>query len=126
MATNTALGRLPTLGLNQIKLDEFTDEENNMFKVHEKTEHLLVARELEREFKDLNKFEKDNLRIWEKGTSTRIDRKGNIKIINSIPALKPEQAKKKGGYDGGGTNSTDELQIAQNKQKLNIFDAQDS
>lgn len=109
MATNTALGRLPTLGLNQIKLDEFDNEENNMFKVHDKTEHLLVARELEREFKDLNKFEKDNLRIWEKGTSTRIDRKGNIKIINSIPALKPDLIKKKGGYDAGGTNSTDEL-----------------
>lgn len=109
LATNTALGRLPTLGLNQIKLDEFTDDENNMFKVHEKTEHLLVARELEREFKDLNKFEKDNLRIWEKGTSTRIDRKGNIKIINSIPALKPEKDKKK-GYDGGmGASSTDDL-----------------
>ncbi len=121
VAANTALGRLPTLGLNQIKLDEFQDEGNNMFKTHEKTEHLLVARELEREFKDLNKFEKDNLRIWEKGISNRIDRRGNIRIINNIPALKPEKDKKK-GRDGQGAASTDDLH-AQNKQKLNIFDA---
>ena len=100
LATNTALGRLPTLGLNQIKLDEFQDEDNNMFKVHEKTEHLLVARELEREFKDMNKFEKDNLRIWEKGISTRIDRKGNIRVINNIPALRPDNDKKKGQNAG--------------------------
>ncbi len=95
MATNTALGRLPTLGLNQIKLEEFQDDDNNMFRVHKKTEHLLVARELEREFKDLNKFEKDNLRIWEKGISTRIDRPGTIRVINSIPPLKPDHDKKK-------------------------------
>ena len=56
--------------------------------MHKKTEHLLVARELEREFKDLNKFEKDNLRIWDKGISTRIDRPGTIRVINNIPALK--------------------------------------
>lgn len=123
MATNTALGRLPTLGLNQIKLEEFQDEDNNMFRVHKKTEHLLVARELEREFKDLNKFEKDNLRIWEKGISTRIDRPGTIRVINSIPALKPDHDKKK-ALGGAGTQSQDELQQnAQNKQKLNIFDA---
>ena len=60
VAASTNLGRLPTLGLNQIKLEEFHDEDNNMFRIHKKTEHLLVARELEREFKDLNKFEKDN------------------------------------------------------------------
>ena len=125
MATNTALGRLPTLGLNQIKLEEFHDDDNNMFRVHKKTEHLLVARELEREFKDLNKFEKDNLRIWEKGISTRIDRPGTIRVINNIPALKPENDKKKMG--GQGTQSQDEIAANNaNKQKLNIFDAQDS
>jgi hypothetical protein len=32
---------------------------------------MLVVRELEREFKDLNKFEKDNLRVFQKGISTR-------------------------------------------------------
>jgi len=86
-----------------------------MFKVHEKTEHLLVARELEREFKDMNKFEKDSLRIWEKGISTRIDRRGNIRIINNIPALKPENDKKKGRDGAAGTNSTDDLHANQGK-----------
>ena len=92
---STNLGRLPTLGLNQIKLEEFHDEDNNMFRIHKKTEHLLVARELEREFKDLNKFEKDNQHIWQKGIATRIDRPGTIRVINEIPALKPELDKKK-------------------------------
>ena len=95
VAASQNLGRLPTLGLNQIKLEEFHDEDNNMFRIHKKTEHLLVARELEREFKDLNKFEKDNLNIWQKGISTRIDRPGTIRVINDIPALKPELDKKK-------------------------------
>ena len=75
-----------------------------MFRVHKKTEHLLVARELEREFKDLNKFEKDNLRIWEKGISTRIDRHGTIRVINSIPPLKPDYDEKK-NLGGAGTQS---------------------
>ena len=83
-----------------------------------------MARELEREFKDLNKFEKDNLRIWEKGISTRIDRPGTIRVINNIPAFKADNDKKKGGAANA---NQDEMQNnAQNKQKLNIFDAQDS
>ena len=106
MTANTNLGRLPTLGLNQIKLEEFHDEDNNMFRVHKKTEHLLVARELEREFKDLNKFEKDNLHIWEKGISTRIDRPGTIRVINSIPAFRPDHDKKN-KMGGSGAQSQD-------------------
>ena len=93
LTANTALGRVPTLGLNQIKLEEFQDDDN-MYRVHKKTEHLLVARELEREFKDLNKFEKDNLRIWEKGISTRINRPGTIRVINNIPPLKQDGEKR--------------------------------
>ena len=92
MAANTPLGRLPTLGLNQIKLEDFIEngqDDNNMFRLHKKTEHMLVARELEREFKDLNKFDKSSLRVWEKPTSTRIDRPGTIRVVNEIPALKP-------------------------------------
>ena len=95
MTANTALGRVPTLGLGKIQLEEFHDDDN-MYRVHKQTEHLLVARELEREFKDLNKFEKDNLRIWEKGISTRVDRVGTIRVIDNIPALRPEHDKKKG------------------------------
>ena len=55
-----------------------------------------MARELEREFKDLNKYEKDNLRVWQKGISTRIDRSGTIRVVNAIPALKPDSDKRKG------------------------------
>ena len=51
---------------------------------------MLVARELEREFKDLGKYEKEHQRIWEKGTSTRIDRSGTIRVVNNIPSLRPD------------------------------------
>ena len=62
------------------------------------TEKLLVARELDRELKDLKKYEKDNLRIWEKQISTRIDRAGTIRQINNIPAsLNKDIDKRKAG-----------------------------
>lgn len=62
---NGNLGRLPTLGLNQIKLEEFESVADNMnlFKVHNDTEKLFIQRELEREFKDIQRFEKMNLRV---------------------------------------------------------------
>ena len=65
-----------------------------MFRLHKKTEHMLVARELEREFKDLNKFDKSSLRVWEKQTSTRTDRVGTIRVVNDIPALRPVELEK--------------------------------
>ena len=67
-----------------------------MYRLQPTTEKMLVARELEREFKDLNKYEKDNLRVWQKGISTRIDRSGTIRVVNAIPALKPDGDKRKG------------------------------
>ena len=117
------LGRLPTLGLNQIRLEEFQEQDNNLFRIQPNTEKMLVARELEREFKDLNKFEKDHLRVWQKGISTRIDRSGTIRIVNAIPAFKPDGDKRK-GLSGVG-DSQEELKAGQaaNKQKLNIFEA---
>ena len=33
LINETNLGRLPTLGLNQIKLEEFKDQDNNMFRI---------------------------------------------------------------------------------------------
>ena len=86
LANNAALGRLPTLGLGKINLDQVQQDDNNKFNVMKDTEKLLVARELDRELKDLKKYEKDNLRIWEKQISTRIDRAGTIRQINNIPA----------------------------------------
>ena len=97
-----------------------------MFRVHKKTEHLLVARELEREFKDLNKFEKDHLHIWEKGISTRIDRSGTIRVVNAIPAFKQDGDKRKGMTTGSISEADVKQGAAANKQKLNIFDAQES
>lgn len=86
LANNAALGRLPTLGLGKIKLEEVGQDDYNKFNYMRDTEKLLVAREIDRELKDLRKYEKDNLRIWEKQISTRIDRAGTIRQINNIPA----------------------------------------
>lgn len=49
-----------------IKAEDFGDDSRNPYHVQPNTEKMLVVRELEREFKDLNKFEKDALRIYEK------------------------------------------------------------
>jgi len=49
---------------------------------------MLVAREIEREFKDLGRFDKSNKHVHEKGISTRVDRAGTIRVVNAIPALK--------------------------------------
>ena len=107
LANNAALGRLPTLGLGTIKLEEVGHDDYNKFNYMKDTEKLLVAREIERELKDLRKYEKDNLRIWEKQISTRIDRVGTIREINSIPAKKPEQDKRKGVQALGNQASDD-------------------
>ena len=97
-----------------------------MYRLQPTTEKMLVARELEREFKDLNKYEKDNLRVWQKGISTRIDRSGTIRVVNAIPASKPDGDRKK-GLGAADTSSQEELKQGHGKkQKLNIFDAQES
>lgn len=83
-----------------------------MYRLQPTTEKMLVARELEREFKDLNKFEKDNLRVWQKGISTRIDRSGTIRVVNAIPASKPDGDKKK-GLGAADANSQEELKKGQ-------------
>ena len=82
---------------------------------------MLVVRELEREFKDLNKFEKDALRIYEKQISTRIDRAGAIREVSGIPASKELGGSKK-NLVALQSNSLDDANPVSNKQKLNIFD----
>ena len=89
------LGRLPTLGLNAIKLEDFDEEDINLFKMQPTTEKMLVAREIEREFKDLGRFEKQNMRVHEKGIATKIDRTGRIRVVNDIPGFKSKDDKKK-------------------------------
>ena len=52
---------------------------------------MLVMRELEREIRQLNKFEKDTLKVHEKPIATRIDRTGYIKEVYNIAASKPKK-----------------------------------
>jgi hypothetical protein len=72
------------------------DDNINLFKIQSNTEKLFIARELEREFKDINKYEKDNLKVWEKQISTHVNRAGTIRTINGIPALRPQGERKRG------------------------------
>ena len=85
---------------------------------------MLVARELEREFKDLGKYEKEHQRIWEKGTSTRIDRAGTIRVVNGIPAFRPDYDKRGRAYRAS-SQSPDQFANNLHKPKVNIFEAQD-
>ena len=93
----TNLGRLPTLGLNQLRLDEFETvaESMNLFKVHNNTEKLFIQRELEREFKDINRFDKLQLKVHEKSKATSSNRAGTIRMINDIPALRQDGSKRR-------------------------------
>jgi len=48
----------------------------------------LLAREKEREYKELTKGDIENLRVFEKNIATRQNRAGVIREINSIKAAK--------------------------------------
>ncbi len=48
-----------------------------------------MAHELEREFKDLGRYDKTNLRVHEKTIATSVDRQGTVRVVNGIPALRP-------------------------------------
>lgn len=65
-----------------------------MFRIQPTTEKMLVSRELEREFKDLGRYERTNKRVHEKTITTRNDRAGTIRVVNNIPALRYEEEKK--------------------------------
>lgn len=124
---NHQLGRLPTLGLSKYQANDFGDETRNPYYVQPVTEKMLVVRELEREVKNLNKFEKDALRVHQKNIATRQDRTGAIRDVACIPAKKYDAAqKKKDEKKQQQLALQDEDRDAGNKQKLNIFDAQDS
>ena len=49
-------GKLPSLGLSKYQANDFSDDTRNPFTVQPNTEKMLVMRELEREFRDLNKY----------------------------------------------------------------------
>lgn len=50
---------------------------------------MLLMRELEREFRDLNKSQKDTLAVHEKMIATRDDRTGALRKIWQIAENKP-------------------------------------
>ena len=77
---------------------------------------MLVMRELEREFRDLNKYQNDTLKVNEKQIQTRVDRTGALRRIKEIPESKPEKKKVNLALQNG-----DDAENI-NKQKLNIFD----
>ena len=77
---------------------------------------MLVMRELEREFRDLNKYQKETLKVNEKQIETRVDRTGALRRIKEIPESKPEKKKVNLALQNG-----DDAENI-NKQKLNIFD----
>jgi len=123
---NSGLGRLPTLGLNQIKLEELDKNEVNLFRVQPTTEKLFVARELEREFKDLGRFEKNNLHVHEKKITTRSDRAGTIRVVNAIPALKKANEDRRRTNRTTTTSQDDFLSPQPKGNKVNIFSAPDT
>ena len=141
------LGRLPTLGLSKYQAADFGDETRNPFYVQNRTEKMLVVAELQREVRDINKFEKDTLKVHQKNISTRQDRSGAVKEVAHIPEKKwnfnpskkqvnrlqeivpdivfvpnrkKDDKKKQQAKDNAEDRDTG------NKQKVNIFDAQDS
>ena len=59
LAQGQSLGRFPTLGLPRYKAEDFGNDFRNPFFIQPNTEKMLVVNELEREFKDINRFEKD-------------------------------------------------------------------
>ena len=140
VANNLNLGRLPTLGLGKIRAEDFADDTANPFKVQDNTEKLLVMRELEREFKDMNRYEKDSQRIFQKGVQSKPDRTGSIRDVQGIHGSKENaminhkqqdiiimlnEMKKRKTKQTESANSEETRENA-NKQKINIFDTQDS
>ena len=91
---------------------------------------MLVAHELEKEFKDLGRFEKNNMRVHEKTIATRIDRKGTIRVVNGIPALKPmddaNQNRRKAFGNSSLSPEDNKAHQAGRSNKLNIFSSDEN
>ena len=79
-------GQLPSLGLSKYRNQSITRSQKpeNPFSVQRETEKLLVARERERENKDMNRVQQEELRVFEKGIATRQNRAGVIREIQGI------------------------------------------
>ncbi len=112
---DSGTGKLVSLGLSKYRAEDFTDDTLNPFTIQPNTEKMLVMRELEREYRDLNKYQKDSLKVHEKQIATRNDGCGALRRIEEIPPSKQEHKKSKNLVEDDSDNAT--------KQKLNIFDA---
>ena len=81
-------GMLPTLGLNLYRNIDLQNDSKNPYKVHQRTEKLLVLREREREFKDFNKLEKEGMSVFQKDKVSKPNRRGVIREIRNIKTSK--------------------------------------
>ena len=120
---NYDTGKLPYLGLSKYTADDLQQDKSNPYSIQPNTEKMLVMRELEREIRQLNKFEKDTLKVHEKPIATRIDRTGYIKEVQNIAASKPKKTDAQKRQQLALKAQGDDPENAQNRQKLNIFDA---
>jgi hypothetical protein len=77
-----------------------------------------LAKEKERNHRDLTKGDHENLRVFEKSIDTRQNRAGKIREFNSIHALKTKNR------DQDDTRKVGMLEDGTRK-KLNIFDQSD-
>ena len=68
---NFNTGKLPYLGLSKYTSADMIEKHENPFHVQPNTEKMLVMRELEREIRELNKFEKEKLKVYEKSIANR-------------------------------------------------------
>eukprot|EP00347_Sterkiella_histriomuscorum_P005172 403357620 len=118
-------GQLPTLGLNRYKNVDIKNGENskNPFSIQSQTEKLLIARERERENRDMNRMHSDGLRVFQKTIQNRQNRAGVIREINDI---KPTKNGKTDQLMLMNASYEDQQQIQQQNKKLNIFDENDS
>ena len=88
---NFNTGKLPYLGLSKYTSADMIERHENPFHIQPNTEKMLVMRELEREIRELNKFEKDTLKVHEKPIATRQDRTGYLREVANIVASKPKK-----------------------------------
>lgn len=83
------------------------------------SEKLLVHNEQERKFREIEKLEREGLKVWQKEKATMPNRAGAVAAVRNIPR---QPAKLKQGLQ---PKASDE-EGQQAKGKINIFEAQDS
>ncbi len=113
--------QLPSLGLAKQNLGMMNNFMKDPFMYYERTDKLLMQREHDRVQGDLEKPVQNNLKVHEKNIATRHNRAGKIRSIRDIKYNK-EWGKDKIGKG----KDQDDMRGDQGKNKINIFDEQDS